>query len=164
MLGFSLCGVAHGFTDSQNKFIELSIVIKDDFALLVTEFNNISLTLSTSVQYGLCNALNLQKQVYGANDSATCVVINDVPSREESCFIATCTTDNINYSISIRGEFKGESIFPIPFCYEDNNTFCRYYECGSIDSYYYRWSYFSTLSNFQFRYSFRMLDFISIKI
>ncbi len=88
------------------------MVVKDDFTLFVTEFTNTSFTLSTSVQYGLChsNALNLQKQVSGANDSAICVVINDLPSREESCFIATCMTDNINYPISIRGELKGESV------------------------------------------------------
>ncbi len=98
------------------------MVVKDDFTFIVTEFSNISLTLSTSVQYGLCNALNLQKQVSSANDSAICVVINDLPSREESCFIATCTTNNSNYPINIRGEFKGESVFPILSCYEDYYT------------------------------------------
>ncbi len=105
-----LCGVAL-HADSQNKYIKLSMVVKDDFTLIVTEFTNTSFTLSTSVQYGLCNALNLQKQVSGANDSVICVVINNLPSREESCFIATCTTDNIDYPISIRGEFKGESVY-----------------------------------------------------
>ncbi len=105
-----MCIVA--FTDAQNKFIELSMVAKDNFTLILTKFAETSFTLSTSVQYGDCNMLNLKKKVSGANDSVICVVINNLPSREVSCFIATCMTESINYPINIRGEFKGESVLP----------------------------------------------------